>query len=194
MNKLDFNNIVDFDLKEIIDYILIMNINNVDIDDLEVGKLDKFIVENLTRGFAILSKDKVLKVGLLIVHSLRLITDKKLSKNYSDRWEVLSELCAEFLDSNSTDLTYKNLISSLDELNKLGFSFYILDMLYHSKVLTFQELEDVLFNKKHVLELISKLEKLNILHVSTTGKNNLISLTSLGMNVYRTILFDKNML
>lgn len=190
---MNFEDLIDYP----IDYVNELRFDNnvfININTESLTYLDDYIISNLNKGLTNANKDYLLKVGKLIVNSIGFLNEITFenSKDFKIRWLAFSDLCERFLETKSGNIAHQEIIRTYEELKRYGYSPQIIEYIYSNKVVKVSDIEKLLGAKKqYASNLIKKFDALGVITKSTIGKNKLIRLTSIGIEIYKIYTQNK---
>lgn len=150
--------------------------------DFELNELDKYLKLNLVNYTEINDKEQIEILSKVIVKSIsflnRYCNDLLISEKLKIRWETFSEICSYYLEARS----YK---SSYEAVKRNESAILIIKNLYKSSC-NITEIDNLFSHtKQYTSQLVSKLENLGIVNKKNIGQNTIVTLTSIGIDIYR---------
>jgi len=184
---MDYNFLIEQNPERLIDYKF--NFENFP-NEQSLKDLDDYLDSKFIVYAELNDKSRLLSLTKLLVKSLRLIAINQ--KNYDTglihklkiKWEHLSKLCSGYLSAKS----YK---SSYEEIKNNKYDLKIIKYVYSKKSCIVSEIQNEVLktDKPQVAtNLLRKLEEKQIIIRTQAGKNTYVSLTYLGIEIYKEFL------
>lgn len=188
-----YENLIDLSLDEIENIIFH---DSIFPNDEALEYLDVYLKTNFTENVITINKENLLKLSKIIVNALSFLLITKLTniEIYKIRWILLSDLCAEYLSSKSAFSAYQDIIKLFEKTNNNNELPKIINFLFNKKVATISEIQEQVGKPiEYIQDLLIHFEDSGIITRSSLGKNKLIRLSSIGLDIYNKFTKHTNL-
>lgn len=190
---MNFENLIDFPLEDLENF----NFDNKFFPNHDsLGYLDQYLSANFIESISTINKSNLLKLSKVIVNSLSflLICEFENTEKYKNRWDLLSDLCEQYIEAKSSSIAFSELSKINDNLQRYSYSSLVINHLYNNKVAKISDIEKLLGTRmQYVTNLMTKFEQLGVITKSTIGKNKLVRLSSIGLDIYNKFIKNTNL-